>query len=288
MIRPVFFTGMLLIAGLSACSTNRMTVGMITPLLSGQYEAVNEEADLGLADRAIPAGIKMMEGLLKADPENIEILTYLAEGLCNYAFSFVGEKEPERASALYLRGRDYAARAMALKGGPTGLPDLGLDRFEEGMASVPENAMPGLYWTGRCWAGWLMFNLDDLEALAAISKLEIMMKKVLEWDESFDFAGPHLFFGAFYASRPKMLGGNTEKSRTHFDRAIELTHKKFLMAKVLYAKLYAVRVQDRKLYDRLLTEVVKASADSLPERRLANEVAKARAKELLEVADDFF
>ena len=45
---------------------------------------------------------------------------------------------------------------------------------------------------------------------------------------------------------------------------------------------------DEELFKRLLTEVLDAPADALPEARLANEVAKRKAKALLEKTDDLF
>ncbi len=271
-----------------ACATEQMVIRMASPLMLGQMASIHEESDLELADRAIPAGIKMMEGLLKSDPENTELLLPLAEGLCDYAFSFIEDENPERASKLYLRGRAYASRALTLLGGPTQLSELSQEQFKNTVASIPDNAMPSLYWTGRCWAGWLMLNLDDLEALVAISKLEITMDRVLNWDATYDFAGPHIFFGAFYGSRPKLLGGNPEKSKHHFDHAVQLTHGKFLMAQYLYARWYAVRIQDRELFESLLNTVIESPTSALPERRLANEVAREKAQALLEDADVYF
>ncbi len=265
-----------------------MAVRFASPLMQGQVASIHEESDLELADRAIPAGIKMLEGLLKSDPENPDLLLPLSEGLCNYAFSFIEDENPERASKLYLRGRYYATRAMAAMGGPSDLTGLTQEKFKNALASVPDSAMPAMYWTGRCWAGWLMLNLDDLEALVDISKLERAMERVLEWDATFDYAGPHIFFGAFYGSRTKLLGGNPEKSKHHFDHAVQLTDGKFLMAHLLYAKLYAVRVQDRKLFEELLEKVMQSPPDELPGRRLANEVAREKARVLLEDADVYF
>lgn len=284
----LFIIGLASVICFPACSAERMAVRFASPLMQGQVASIHEESDLELADRAIPAGIKMLEGLLKSDPENPELLLPLAEGLCNYAFSFVEDQNPERASKIYLRGRVYATRALTAMGGPADLTELNQDKFKDAIGSVPESAMPSLYWTGRCWAGWLMLNLDDLEALVAISKLEIAMERVLKWDATFDYAGPHVFFGAFYGSRTKLLGGNPEKSKHHFDHAIQLTNGKFLMAHLLYAKLYAVRVQDRKLFEDLLNKVLESPGDELPGRRLANEVAREKAKVLLEDADVYF
>ena len=49
---------------LDSCSTQRMAAQMAFPLIQGQYIAMQEEADIGLAAKAIPSNLKMMEGLL--------------------------------------------------------------------------------------------------------------------------------------------------------------------------------------------------------------------------------
>lgn len=288
-MRPIRQLGLwVLIMGLSGCATGQMVARMASSLVEGQTRAIYEESDLELAERALPAGLKMMEGMAHQDPGNRTLLLTLAEGFCNYAFGFVEDTDPERAAGLYLRGRDYAVRALAQAGGPEDLTALGLEDFRKTVASLKAPQMPALYWTGRCWAGWLMLSLDDLEALAAISKLEIAMNRVLAWDETFDEAGPHLFFGSFYGGRSRMLGGNPDKARKHFERALELTGKKFLIPYLLYARLVAVQTQDKALFERLLQTLLEAPPDALPSRRLANEIARRKARRLLEDANDYF
>ena len=56
----------------------------------------------------------------------------------------------------------------------------------------------------------------------------------------------------------------------------------------LYAKHYAVRVQDRELFVETLEEIIAAPDNLLPEQNLANEIAKQQAKDLLEETDDMF
>ena len=75
---------------------------------------MQEERDIGLAEKAIPASLKMLEGLGKEDPNNVWILENLAEGFCGYAFSFLEDIEPARVSGLSFRGKDYALRALEI------------------------------------------------------------------------------------------------------------------------------------------------------------------------------
>ena len=85
----------LLIIGLilAGCSPSRMRVQAALPLVESQVLAMQEERDPELA-KAIPAILKILEGLLKQDPDNAWILENLAEGFCGYAFSFLEGTEP--------------------------------------------------------------------------------------------------------------------------------------------------------------------------------------------------
>ena len=274
---------MILIQGCANLSTR-----MALPMVESQIASINEETDPVLAEQAIPASLKMLEGLLKDDPENETLLNNLAEGFCGYAFSFVEDTDPERASHLYLRGRGYAERLLVANGVPEQLTTQNPEQFKDTVKTLGADHLPGLYWMGQCWAGWLMLNLDDLQAFVSISKVESTLQRTLELDASYHYAGPHLLLGAFYGGRSKMLGGKPDKARGHFEKSLELTQHKYLMTKVIYAKTYAVQKQDSALFKKLLGEVLDASADILPGQQLANAVAKRKAQKLLESADDLF
>lgn len=270
------------------CSTEQVAARMAFPLVQGQYQSLNEEADVILAEQAMPANLKMLEGMLKSDESQIPVLNKLAEGFCGYAFGFVEDKDPKRAINLYLRGENYALRSLPKSTDGKELSTLGLEDLQSTLQRMDGASLPGLYWFGQCWAGWLMLNFDNPQAYADISRLEILLLRMAELDESFHYAGPHLLLGSFYGSRTKILGGNPEKSLAHFNRNLELTGSKYLLSQVLFAKTYAVQAQDRDLFEKLLKAVLKAPADVLPEQRLANEIAKIKAKKLLESVDDLF
>ena len=261
---------------------------MAVPLVEAQNASINEETDLELAEQAIPASLKMMEGMLKEDPGNEILLGRLAEGFCRYAFGFVEDDDPDRASNLYLRGRDYAVRELAARSGPEGLVSLNIEPFKARLNEIGPDHLHALYWMGQCWANWLMLNLDDMQAFLVTPKVEAAMQRVLDLDGSFEFAGSHTFFGAYFGGRPKMLGGDAVKAKTHFDQALEITQRRFLIIHILYAKTLAIQTQDKKLFVQLLNEVVKAPEDLLPGQQLANAGARFKAQKLLESTDDFF
>ena len=96
-----------------------------------------------------------------------------------------------------------------------------------------------------------------------------------------------MYLGVFETLAPAVLGGTPELGREHFERAIELSGGRFLMARVLLAEHYGRLVFDRELHDRELRTVL----DSEPRQRgmtLANLIAQERARALLESADEYF
>jgi hypothetical protein len=141
---------------------------------------------------------------------------------------------------------------------------------------------------GQCWGSWLSLNLDSVEAFSDIPRIDSLMNRVLELDPGFHYAGPHLFLGAFYGGRSRMLGGNPDKARNHFEQALKLTGGKYLLIPFLYSKTYAVQNQDQDLFRVQLQKVLETSEDILPEQRLANQVAKKKAAILLGKNDDLF
>lgn len=272
----------------AGCSTERVAARLAFPLVQGQYEAIQEEPDVQLAEKAVPASLKMMEGLLKDDPENPLLLMRLAEGFCGYAFSFLEDDAPGRAVLAYQRGRDYAFQAVKAETAGVDLGSLNLPEFTAALAGLGENHLPSLYWLGQCWGGWLSLSLDNPQAFADFSRLKTLIDRLLELGPEYHFGGPHLLAGAFYGGRSPILGGDPARARAHFDENLRLTGGRYLVTRFLYARTVAVQTQDRALFEAQLKAVADAAADALPGQRLANEVAKARSKTLLESADDLF
>ena len=69
---------------------------------------------------------------------------------------------------------------------------------------------------------------------------------------------------------------------------MEITQNKFLLAKVFYARRYAVAVQDKALFRKALVEVLQTDPAVWPEQRLANEIAHRRARRYLKNEKEWF
>ena len=281
------FGAILLAVVFSGC-IQTIAIRTVGGILNYGLEAFNEEEDFQLAHEALGSDLKLIEALIKGDPGNEQLLLMASQGFSAYALAFVEDDSAARARLLYRRGRDYGLQILdrnaAFRTGRAGT----LQEFTEGLKALSEDDVPAVFWTSFGWAGYVNLSRTDLEAVADLPRINAMMEFVLQHEPSYYYAGAHLYMGTILGSTPAMIGGSPERSNDHFEQCLALTRGRFLLAYVYYAQTYAVQVQNRELFDSLLTKVEETSLDILPEARLPNAVAKRKAQLLLGQANDLF
>jgi hypothetical protein len=232
----------------------------------------------------LASDIKLLEGMLKGDPGNKQLLLLTTQALAGYAMGFAEDETPERAKGFYLRARDYGMRALEL---PIE-KKANLDDFKFVIQQKGEKEIEALFWAAFSWAGWINLSLDNPQAFVDLAYVEAMMQRVLDLDETFFLASAHLFFGSLWGMKPRMLGGDPDKARAHFDKNIEITQGKFLLSYIYYAKYAAAKTLDEELFDQLLVKVEETPADVLPNYQLLNMIAKKKAGYLKQAREDLF
>ena len=271
----------------SACIySKKATVASTAGLLEEVAKSSSRQSDLRLIREGTPAFLMLMDGMIEALPDSAPLLLAAARGYSSYASTFVDEEDQEYAKVLLKQAKDYALRALEIRE-PRGILQSPFEDFKEALKNYGRDDLPYLFWGASCWAGWIGLSLDSMEALADLPRVEWMMRRSQEIDEGFYYGGAHLFMGILDASKPKMAGGDLEKARGHFLKAIDLGHGEFLMAYVYLARYYARQTQNKELFVSTLQKVLNTSAQIPPELTLVNTVAKKRAQELLGRVDEF-
>jgi hypothetical protein len=300
----IFLIVISLSAALAGCGPllKQMSVASATEIFRDGMSTFYREGDLLVAEQALASTLKLLEVFLESSPDNQELLLQASQGFGAFAFAFVEDKiarhhrEPDplqmhrdRARRLYLRGRDYALRVLALRHDAFAAPlTANPTTLRTNLEHLQKGDVPALFWAAYGWAGAIRWSLDRPEMLSDIPRVLAMMQRVLELDEGYFFAGAHVFFGAFYASRSRALGGNPERAKAHLDRALELAGPDMLVVRLFVADPYAVHIQDRALFETELRRILDTPEDRAPDHQLLNQVAKARARLLLERADELF
>jgi tetratricopeptide (TPR) repeat protein len=273
---------------LTACSMGQMVVRGSQTILDSGIESMNRETDLQLARDAMPANLKLLEGMLLEDPNNTVLRLYAAEGFYGYSFGFVEIEDPARAKLLYRRCYSHAQRALKLAGIDIDPETAALEAVESAVSKAGKKAVPAMFWTAGCLGKWIDLSRDDMSLVASLANTAALMQRVIDLDDEFYFGGAHMFFGVYYGGRAPMLGGDYARAETEFQRAAAINDNKLLLVDLLQAEFLDRQRLDQQAFHQRLTAILAAPDDLYPEMALVNGIAKQRAAILLDYEGDWF
>ncbi len=286
--RRATVTALVLAVLLPGCSTSQLVARGASPLIDNGVTAMNRETDVELARASSPANLKMIEALLLADPDNAAYRVHAAMGFYGYALGFVEDEERERALGLYRRSRDHALVALRQAGFAEAALDADAATLAQALEKLDAGAVPALFWSAAAWGKWIELQLDDPARLAELPRVEALMARALALDETYYYAGAHLFYGVYYGGRAPMFGGDFARAATHFDRAAALNKNQLLLVEVYRAQYLLRQMDDRAAFHQTLTQVLQAPATANPDLNLANAIARKKAAKLLAQEDTLF
>lgn len=249
--------------------------------------AILNQDDPELVRDSLPAYLLILDSLAVSPKASGEVLGAAARLYAAYAVVFV--TDPERSANLALHARDYGVRALCADGRR---PACGIDRLPYGKLEQrlgkagSDDAFVLLSYVIGSLA-YIRTHGEDWEALAELPRMESILTRLLAIGPDSDAALVNTYLGVLNTLRPEALGGQPERGRMYFERAMELTGRRDLGVLVEYARGYARLIYDRELHDRLLGEVLQADPRQ-PGHTLFNMLAQRQAAELLASADDYF
>jgi hypothetical protein len=280
--RPLIgLTSLLLLSGcasLFSAATADLSEGLSSAVLD------NEDVE-GVRDGA-PAFLLLVDGLLAKDADNVDLLRTGARLNSAYVTAFVDD--PSRQRLLSEKALTLAERAVCLRiEAACAARTQDFATFSKWVERLDRKHVGVAYDFAAAWAGWIQARSGDWDAIAELSRPKTLMMRMAAIDDTHDHGGAELYLGVFETLLPPALGGRPEVGRAHFERAVELSDGKYLLAKVMFAQRYARLVFDRELHDRLLNEVLETDP-RVPGLTLLNLFAQEQARQLLGDADEYF
>jgi TRAP transporter TatT component family protein len=306
MLRRSLVCLVLSLSTLTACDMGKIAVGTTAKILAKAQPSLEQESDYEMAARAIPGTLKTIEGFHYYDPENETLTKLLAQGYCQYSTGFIEDEweraeiahddeaqeyDAERATKANVRCMGYALEILG--GDWKKALDGDLATFQAKVAAA-DGDRDAMMWLAIGLAGMINFNRDDIELVAHLPKAKALIERVVQLDDASNNGNlamralPHVVLGMIHSALGKSLGGDLDRAKAEFQRAIEITQGKFLLAKVLYARRWAVAAQDRAEFHKTLIEVLQTDPAIWPDQRLANEIAHRRAKRYLKREKEWF
>ncbi|HUH01488.1 MAG TPA: TRAP transporter TatT component family protein [Kofleriaceae bacterium] len=223
-----------------------------------------------------------------------------------------------RATKMFVRCMNYG---LELLGGQWPDKFTGpLDELKPLARSAGSGQRQNLLWAAVGLASSINMNKDDVNMIDMVGTAEWLLKRIVvmdgdgeifkptdpaaPWDaKAFEAefgkkagvpkdevhrALPHVALGLLYTSRGEAVGGDPEQGKRHFERAIDITGGKFLLAKVMLARNYGRIRTDREFFRQSLVEVLQTDPAIYPQQRLANEIAHRRARRYLKLEKEWF
>ena len=251
-------------------------------------ESMASQSDPALVGEALPAYVILADTRARRSPDDADAQFGAARLYSTYGGSFVDD--PQRRRSLSDTGYRYARAGLCLTlEAVCEALDARFPDFRAALADEVDDHQDSrhLYRFASAWATRVQAHSDDYDAMADLPRIEAAFNRVLELTPEIDHGFAHVYLGVLLAQRPAALGGSPDEARAHFERAIEISDGRNLMAKALYAEHYARLVFDRALHERLVDEVLAAEAEA-DDLTVSNHLAQRRARRLRDSADDFF
>ena len=275
----------------------RKAVGMVAETLASSGDVFTRDDDLELVGDAIPFGLKLYESLLDSAPTNKDLLIATCSNFTQYGVAYIetdalvlGEAQHHdevvhlnaRALKLYLRAKGYCERAMEVRF-PGIMQKLPADPVAA-LAKAEKKDVPLLYWMAASWGSAIALGVDRPDLVIDMPTVRALAERAIALDETWSRGTLHEMFVSL-DSLPPALGGNPERARMHFTKAVELQKGLSPGPYVALALGVAVPAQDRAEYEKLLNEALAIDPAKDPSNRLVTLVQQRRARALLDQID---
>ncbi|MBS1272024.1 MAG: hypothetical protein MAGBODY4_01161 [Candidatus Marinimicrobia bacterium] len=285
---------------LSGCSVQKMAMKQLAGSFDNAMDAYTRDGDPEFVKETMPSTLKMVEMLLTSSPENPQLLTAAASGFTMYSHAFIMQEADvveengnvkearemrERGKQMFLRARDYGLRGLESKypGFQRGIET----NADSVVQQVQKEDIPLLYWTAASWGSAVGIDTDDYDLILDLPKVESLITRALELDETWGNGQLHEFMISFQTGRAGM-GGSLDSAEVHFQRALELNQGHSAGTYVTAAESIALKRQNQERFRELLSKALAIDPDKYPDMRLANVIAQKRARWLLNHMDRYF
>jgi hypothetical protein len=260
----------------------------VNSLMGPTVANLQRQTDLDLVCEGTSSFLLMLDSMLESNPNDETLLMTATQAFSAYAVALDVCGKPERAATVSTKAKKYGLALLSKRNDLKSIASIEPSALRNALADMGKNDTAPLFWAGNGWATWIRYQEGSPASLADLVRVEQVMLRVIELDETFYHGGAHLFLGAYYGAKPPQLGGKPEESRHHFEKALAISRREFLPTQTAYAQIYAKMVFDKELFVQLLQEVINFPVEKRPDIALANQAAKRSAAQLLKQVDRFF
>lgn len=250
----------------SCSSVRKMGLGVASPMFVDALPVMEQEALWDSFKDSTLANLKLAEGLLATDPKNEDLLVSVIKGYAGYGYGVYetqymfdkyaeveNSKYKKMAINTYLKSFNYGLRFLEVH-------DITFDELKikindsKGMSKLLDESLPNdkltreaILFTAQSFASLINLQRDKISLISYLPIPKAMFDWVCKREPDIAHGTCAVFFGSYEAGRPAMLGGNPEKGKEIFEKAINKYPHNWLM-RLAYLESYIVPMIDEDLY----------------------------------------
>lgn len=266
----------------ASCSLIRNSALQVTGDMveRASYE-VETEKNYEFVGKALPGNLKFLEGLYYVNPKNKQILLSLLKGYAGQAFAFDETayleeklKEIDKGPAYTQAVKNYS---KAIRYGIEYLNSFGMSFKELSSALKSKNGVPryldehldgddlhdfeAIFYLAQSMGGIINMNKSDLELVSQLS----LVKALFDWSchkkPDYAYGACDIFYATYEASRPPMLGGNPQKGKELFEKAMNKWSSNALVV-VNYIQSYVIPMIEEDEFEKVVPLIEKIKSDT--------------------------
>jgi hypothetical protein len=242
-----------------------MAVSSSSNLIFEASRAMETEPNFELLKSALIPNLKLMDGLLSQAPKNAELLFTLTKGYTGLAFmvnetdmyfdEWSGSKtEENKRQALknYSRAYRYGMRFLETKNIQEADLFISTELTLDKGLSHSDMDLELVLFTAQSLGGMINLQKDNMTLVARLPVVKAMFDWACSKKPDLNFGACDIFYGAYESGRPKMLGGNPEKGKEYFIKAMEKFPHNWLV-RTSYIQFYLIPLSDEEGFAKEMT-----------------------------------
>lgn len=234
-------------------------------------------SDNSIVRDGLPTYIIMIESMLSSKPDDPELLEAAAQLYSMYGTYFV--EDQSRARTLTNQALEYAFASAALTiPGIQNARSSSFPDFEKLVKNTGINDASTLFFAGSVWLDWVRVRKDDLDAVADLPMIQLLMQRVTELEPDYRSG-----MATLYLALLESMDYVDELSvRSTFELAVKQAAGHHLMADVFYG-IWLTNNQEEEEGCLKLNEVISSGVPDSSEFAMFNDFALKQAQQTVEI-----
>lgn len=250
---------------LGSCSSlQKWAVRRSSPVFDRAADQLTREDSWSFFQNSAPANLKFLEMVYLTDPDNLSLLPAVIKAYAGYAFAvpetmafhheLQGDNESdskEQAIRFYTRSLDYGTFYLGKKGiSKNDLLTLEEEKLRKKLkAELGRDDLVALLYFAQSWGSLINLQKDNVALVSQVPRVKVIFDHVCGQVPDIEHNICDIFYAQYEASRPRMLGGNPEKARELYQKAIA-AHPKHLLMRLSFIQYSLIPSMDEEAYNK--------------------------------------